>query len=56
MTYPQNTYLLLNLPTYLLHTNTYPIYYILPRLRAYYLLPSLPNKLITYPTFNKLIA
>jgi hypothetical protein len=41
MTYPQNKYLLLNLTTYLLPTNTYPIYYILPRLHTYYLLPNL---------------
>jgi hypothetical protein len=49
-------YLLFSLPTYLLPTNAYPIYYILPRLQTYDLLPNLPNKLITYPTFNKLIV
>jgi hypothetical protein len=45
-------YLLFNLPTYSLHTSTYPIYYILPSLHTYDLLPNLLNKLITYPTFN----
>jgi hypothetical protein len=47
-------YLLLNLLTYLQPSSIYPIYYMLFRLHTYYLLPSLPNKLVTYPTFNKL--
>jgi hypothetical protein len=55
MTYPRNKYPLFSLPTYLLPLSTYPIYYIPPRLHTYYLLPNLPNKLITYPTFNKLM-
>jgi hypothetical protein len=42
--------------TYLQPTSSYPIYYILPGLHTYSLLPSLPKKLITYPTFNKLIV
>jgi hypothetical protein len=47
MTYSQNK-TPFNLPTYLLPTNTYPIYYMLPKLHTYSLLPSLLNKLITY--------
>jgi hypothetical protein len=47
MTYPQNKYLLISLPTYLPPTSTYPIYYIQPKLHTYYLLPNLPNELIT---------
>ncbi len=51
MTYPQNKIPL----AYPLTISAYPTYYILLRLHTYYLLPSLPNKLITYPTFNKSI-